>query len=77
MGGGQDVDRPSPFRIEQYPRSVREALQVAIECGSTDGAHHKQWAIDQIVRALTAEMYESFVASYQSEGGEWDTGIAP
>ena len=31
---------------------IRAALNVAAEWGDIDGAHHKQWVIDQMVRAL-------------------------
>jgi len=33
-------------------RRIAEALDYAAD-GLTDGAHHKQWVIDQMVRALT------------------------
>jgi hypothetical protein len=29
-----------------------KALAIAIRYGSIDGAHHKQWVIDQMIRAL-------------------------
>lgn len=32
---------------------IAKALAYAIESGGTDGAHHKDWVIDQMVRALT------------------------
>lgn len=32
---------------------IREALDVAINYGQTDGDHHKLWVIDQMVRHLT------------------------
>jgi hypothetical protein len=32
---------------------VEEALEVAQTYGGTDGEHHKNWVIDQMVRALT------------------------
>lgn len=32
---------------------AKAALEIAT-WGATDGAHHKQWVIDQMVRALTA-----------------------
>lgn len=32
---------------------VAKALQIAMESGGVDGAHHKAWVIDQMVRALT------------------------
>jgi outer membrane protein assembly factor BamB len=32
---------------------IRQALDVAINYGQTDGDHHKAWVIDQMVRHLT------------------------
>ena len=32
---------------------IKKALDIAIRYGGIDGAHHKDWTIDQIVRALT------------------------
>jgi len=32
---------------------ITKALEIATEYGGIDGDHHKTWAIDQIVRALT------------------------
>ena len=32
---------------------IVKALSIATDLGSVDGAHHKQWVIDQMVRALT------------------------
>ena len=32
---------------------ILKALDIAMRHGGHDGAHHKQWVIDQIVRALT------------------------
>ena len=32
---------------------IKQALEIAASFGGIDGAHHKQWTIDQIVRALT------------------------
>lgn len=69
----------SPFNMDVYPKNVAEALESAM-CGmSTDGAHHKQWYLDQIVRALTREMYESCVQDFEQKfgRGSWDAGIAP
>jgi hypothetical protein len=33
--------------------NVELALEFAARYGGTDGAHHKDWVIDQMVRALT------------------------
>lgn len=32
---------------------ITKALEIAAQYGGTDGAHHKAWVIDQMVRALT------------------------
>ena len=32
---------------------IQKALAIAVAYGGIDGAHHKDWAIDQMVRALT------------------------
>lgn len=52
-------------RIGTYAR-VDAALEIARKHGDTDGAHHKQWVIDQMMRALSGGR----------EGLE-DPGIAP
>lgn len=62
---------------------MSDALEIAMNYGSIDGAHHKMWVIDQMVRALTSDVgYVEFV--YNAKGGddepgeyEWDGGIAP
>jgi len=59
---------------------IEKALHLAYQYGTIDGAHHKQWLIDQMVRALTespetgegSPAYAEFVGD-----GEWDEGIAP
>ena len=58
------------------------ALDLAKSYGGIDGDHHKAWVIDQMVRALTGDAYEDFVADAKSgeDGPEtysWDCGIAP
>jgi len=61
----------------------QEVLDLIENYGGTDGAHHKQWVLDQIVRILTGKHYELWVTNYEDrdEFGdpeyEWDTGIAP
>jgi hypothetical protein len=32
---------------------IKKALQMIADFGDTDGGHHKQWALDQVVRILT------------------------
>jgi hypothetical protein len=67
---------------------IDKAIETAINYGGVDGAHHKQWVIDEMVRQLlgTLEAYEKFKADYRGEYntaeeeyeyGEWDEGIPP
>jgi len=44
-----------------------------------NGAHHKQWLIDQIVRVITKNNYKTWVEEYNSDPdyNNWDEGIAP
>lgn len=39
--------------FEALPASVRAAITVLMDLGSTDGDHHKQYAMDQTIRILT------------------------
>lgn len=52
---------------------IQKALDVAVEYGCVDGAHHKAWVIDQMVRALAGCRYHRIVRA----ACFWDTGIAP
>ena len=59
---------------EQMKEQDKERLiAILIEAGLIDGAHHKQWAIDQALRALLGVDYE-FLSDVHDN---WDQGIAP
>lgn len=63
-------------------RVTSDALAVARAYGQDDGAHHKAWVIDQMVRALTGSAYDEWIAAFRAgeDGPEtysWDEGIAP
>jgi len=46
--------------------------------GSIDGAHHKQWVLDQVLKVLLEDKYEETIKEYESDGEyEWNKGIAP
>jgi hypothetical protein len=68
--------------IKTLDYKVKVALELIERFGGTDGAHHKQWLIDQILRALTGNDYVKWVAEWESgaHGPKtyfWDDGIAP
>lgn len=67
---------------DRLAMSIVEAFDIAQKYGQLDGAHHKAWAIDQMVRALTGTCYEKYIATvkFGPEGPDtysWDTGLAP
>ena len=60
---------------------IAKCLNIA-HGGSIDGAHHKMWVIDQMVRALTGPRYDVWLAEHKAgeDGPEtygWNEGIAP
>lgn len=65
-------------------RKISEAIELVQGYGQEDGAHHKMWVLDQVLRILMGEVaYAEFVREYENppdedhDFGEWDTGIAP
>ena len=77
--GRMTLETPRCFACDKYAFKIRRASQFAHAYGGIDGGHHKQWVIDQMLRALMGQDYESFVTHYNSREGydPWDTGIAP
>ena len=43
----------------------------------TDGAHHKQWALNETLRLLLGDNYEGRRAKLTAEGYWWEDGIPP
>lgn len=71
---------------ESRLQRVIDALDLVAQYGGTDGGHHKQWVLDQVVRALTTtpEAYAAWVLVQKGNVDEtgnfeydWDEGIAP
>lgn len=57
---------------------IAKAVQIALDYGQVDGAHHKAWVIDQMLRALEGDHYAQEIADYCRDGEyEWDVGVAP
>lgn len=61
---------------------INRAIEIAVKYGGHDGSHHKNWVIDQMVRALAGNAYDKIVAdACDGVDGpntyDWDTGIAP
>lgn len=68
--------------LKEKDKKIEKVLELIFQYGQIDGAHHKLWVIDQIVRILTGDKYKEWVEkyTYDEETGEyytWDKGIAP
>jgi hypothetical protein len=58
---------------EQFERHCKKAAELAFHGLTTDGDHHKQWYLEQIVRELGFNPEEFVVATEL----HWEPGIAP
>lgn len=63
-------------------KRIQKAIELAVRYGGIDGAHHKDWVIDQMVRVLAGDKYAQIVAdACAGEKGpdtfDWNVGIAP
>ncbi len=63
-------------------KTMDNAVDLAVEYGGIDGAHHKDWVIDQMIMVLSGDRYEEIVKeACAGEDGpntySWDCGIAP
>ena len=69
-------------RAEAAEGENKKALETIEHYGGIGGDHHRCWVIDQVVRAITGDDYEDWVAEMKDgeEGPNtygWDEGIAP
>jgi len=63
---------------------IDEIRNLIFDYGGTDGAHHNQWLLDQILRKSfdSKEEYDEWIKQYEfGEDGSttylWDVGIIP
>ena len=45
--------------------NMAEVLTKIVEYGCIDGAHHKDWLLDQIVHIIAGDKYNEFVELYE------------
>lgn len=57
--------------FEESLERMAKATEIAVTYGGIDGAHHKQWVIDQMLRALSGGVYEELIPE------DWDEGVVP
>lgn len=64
--------------MDEAEKRIDQAIFLGLNCGSNDGAHHKMWVIDQMLRILAGDDYERYIRNFE-DGGiySWDIGSAP
>lgn len=60
--------------LEPYQKKLTEILNIA-ESGQFDGAHHKDWVIQQIIRI--ANGWDEEALQKHLKEMEWEPGIPP
>jgi len=65
----------------KYSHRVERSIELISQYGGIDGAHHKQWLLNELIKTL-ADDYDGWVKSYEEgEDGpktyKWDIGVAP
>lgn len=58
---------------EQFAQAAQKACELALHGLTTEGQHHKQWYLEQIVRTLGINP-EHFA---ETTGYRWEPGVAP
>jgi len=62
--------------MAKYQGEYLEVIDLATNGLLTDGAHHKQWYLEQILIAFGADL-DNLSKELKEEGYSWDRGIAP
>lgn len=63
-------------------QKIEDAIGLIVQYGGVDGAHHKAWVIDQVLRILAGDEYDELIRTIcAGDDGpdtyEWDKGIVP
>lgn len=62
--------------MSKYEIRIERAASIAYDFGVFDGEHHKQWVIDQMLRAMLGDAgYCDFVHRSSMKGHDWDQGV--
>lgn len=67
----------SPLSELGHSSISEHAIALIVRYGGTDGAHHKQWVLDQVLRLLAGEAYEEIIAQARQDDHSWSEGIPP
>lgn len=65
--------------IRETDDRVQKTIEMIFRYGMIDGAHHKQWCLDQALRLLLGDEYDARIKQENAdeEYAPWDEGCAP
>ena len=61
----------------EFSEKEEEVFSLIDQYGDVDGAHHKQWLLDQCMRVLLRNEYSVWFTERYQKGYDWDQGVAP
>ena len=64
------MSRPSKKKLDE----VRE---LGVEALFTDGGHHKQWYIEEMLKLLGVDLQAMRIEQLEEDWCDWEPGIAP
>ena len=64
------------IKLKLKKANVNKAISLAMDGLCTDGEHHKQWYLEQILKALGVNLKE-LNTKMQEDDYAWESGIAP
>jgi hypothetical protein len=79
---GECTARQDAYELQKRADDAKVfgAVSIALRYGGIDGAHHKQWVIDQMLRSILGEaLYVKTMEDHSSDLDypAWDEGTAP
>lgn len=60
-------------------KRIKKTVETILKYGMIDGAHHKQWILDEALRTLLGDKYYKKIEEYNKDKSseDWDIGVAP
>lgn len=77
----EKIFETAPFDDDiKYDNDIEHAISLGISGLLTDGGHHKQWVIEEMLKLLGVDlkMLKEVMGSEDEKNGyDWEDGIAP
>ena len=58
-------------------RKIEQIKELGVDALFTDGSHHKQWYIEEMLKLLGVDLKELEIEQLREGWPEWEPGIPP